>query len=261
MAIDDAVLASVGRVRVRERISDRVYAELAAAIRDLRIPPGASLSETDLAERLHVSRTPLREAIARLVETGLVTVVPQVGTRVEPIRLHDVEQAQFVRESLEMAAFAVACGKADRDVGVLRDLLAVQRRACGEHDVDGFFTADEAFHQEIFDCSGYPGAWQVMQSMKMHLDRLRRLSLPDPDTVSALVAEHTQIADALEAGDADGGRVLIQVHARRVLADAPAMQARYPGYFASLWREIAATLGIHPGRSDALKLLRVISEI
>jgi DNA-binding GntR family transcriptional regulator len=234
VAIDAVVLTSVGRVRVRERISDRVFTELAEAIRDLRIPPGASLSETELAEQLQVSRTPLREAIARLVETGLVTVVPQVGTRVEPIRLYDVEQAQFVRESLEMAAFGVACARPDRDVTPLRDLLAEQRRACSGHDVDAFFAADEAFHQQIFDCSGYPGAWQMLQSMKMHLDRLRRLSLPDPETMRALVAEHTVIADALETGDAEGGRVLIQLHARRVLADAPAMQARYPGYFASL---------------------------
>ena len=92
-----------------QRASDRVYATLSAAIRDLSLAPGRSLSETELAESLNVSRTPLREAIARLVDAGLVQVVPQVGTRVALIRLSDVEEARFVRENLEVAAFEVAC--------------------------------------------------------------------------------------------------------------------------------------------------------
>ncbi|WSY48412.1 hypothetical protein OG948_56855 (plasmid) [Embleya sp. NBC_00888] len=70
----------------------------------------------------------MREAIARLAVAGMVSVVPQVGTRVEPIRLGEVEQARFVRESLEAAAFAVACEMPDRDVGNLRALLLEQER-------------------------------------------------------------------------------------------------------------------------------------
>lgn len=73
-------LAAVGRTGMRQRTSDRVYAELLSAILDLRLAPGASLSETELADQLGVSRTPLREAIARLVEgddffSGTVTVL------------------------------------------------------------------------------------------------------------------------------------------------------------------------------------------
>jgi DNA-binding GntR family transcriptional regulator len=74
------LLSAVGRVRTGARVSDRVYAELVSAIRELRLPPGTSLPETELAARLHVSRTPLREAIARLADSRLVTVVPQVGS-------------------------------------------------------------------------------------------------------------------------------------------------------------------------------------
>jgi DNA-binding GntR family transcriptional regulator len=225
-------LASVGRDRRRERTSDRVFAELSSAIREMRILPGASLSETDLAEQLHVSRTPLREAIARLVETGLVSVVPQVGTRVEPIRLADLEQARFVRESLEVAAADVICAQAERDVKKLRALLAEQERCHEARDVDGFFAADEALHEQLFALSGYAGAWQMMQPMKMHLDRLRRLSLPDEATVRALIAEHTALVDAVEAGDAKRARATVSKHARRVSKDAPRLQAAYPGYFA-----------------------------
>jgi len=226
-----APLSPVGRVRTRSRASDRVYAELVSAIRDLRIPPGASLSETELAEQLDVSRTPLREAIARLVDNGLVSVVPQVGTRVELIRLRDVEEARFVRETLELAVFAVACDKPVRDVSTLRALLKEQERCYQRNDLDGFFAADEALHEQIFTISGYPGAWQTLQPMKLQLDRLRRLSLPETVTIRTLIDDHTAIVDALKAGDAATGREHISQHAQRVLEHGPALFAQHPGYF------------------------------
>jgi DNA-binding GntR family transcriptional regulator len=208
-----------------------VYDELAAAILELRILPGTLLSEPNLAEQLHVSRTPLREAIARLVETGLVSVVPQVGTLVEPIRLRDVEQARFVRETLESAAVAEACAKPVRDVAKLRELLAEQKSGLRNRDYDRFFRADEALHERIFELSGYPGAWQLMQPMKMQLERLRRLSLPDPKILKELIEEHTAIVDAVERGDARSARSLTGTHARRVSADAPGIRAAHPEFF------------------------------
>jgi DNA-binding GntR family transcriptional regulator len=224
-------LSPVVREHVRARTSDRVYDELASAIRDLRLAPGASLSETDLSARLQVSRTPVREAIARLVENGLVSVVPQVGTRVEKIRLSDVEQAQFVRENLEVAAFAAACKRPDRDTAGLRAIIAKQDAAQREGDVDAFFAADEAFHELIFSTSGYPGAWKAIQSMKLQLDRLRRLSVPDISGVAELIAEHAAIADALTAGDVRRGKALVSKHARRVLDYGPRLSNAHPELF------------------------------
>ncbi|WP_307863553.1 GntR family transcriptional regulator [Kribbella aluminosa] len=200
-------------------------------MRDLRLAPDASLSETEIADRLEVSRTPVREAIARLVDAGLVHVVPQVGTRVGLIRLPEVEEARFVRESLETSAFDAACGTANLDVGALRELLDVQERSCRVEDYDAFFEADEALHSEIFALSGYPGAWQAVQRMKLQLDRLRRLAQPDAASIRDVIGEHRLVVDALEARDVDGGRVLVSRHARRAHDLAPALQAQYPDYF------------------------------
>jgi DNA-binding GntR family transcriptional regulator len=225
------VLEPIGRHPQRQRASDRVYEELAAAIGTLRLEPGATLSETELAQQLQVSRTPLREAIARLVDTGLVTVVPQVGTMVERISLRDVEEARFIRESLETSVFTVACKRHDRDLTELRELLAEQRRAFAKQDLDAFFEADDALHQQIFTNAGYPGAWQSMQPMKLKTDRLRRLSLPAPATVRALIEEHTAIVDALGAGDVRGGHATIRKHVGRMKEFAPAIVSDHPGFF------------------------------
>ncbi|GIF45720.1 DNA-binding GntR family transcriptional regulator [Asanoa ferruginea] len=216
-------------LRSRGRASDEVYAALATAIRDLRLTPGATLSETDLAEQLGVSRTPLREAIARLADAGLVQVVPQVGTKVALIGMSDVEEARFVRENLEVAAFAGACGS--NDVSRLRRLLDQQRVAVRARDLDEFFAADEALHEQIFVMSGHPGAWQAVVRMKVQLDRLRRLSLPDPRTLRDLLAEHRAIVDALDRGDVAGGSELVRAHARRAAAQAPALRHDQPDYF------------------------------
>ncbi|MFE3138634.1 GntR family transcriptional regulator [Streptomyces scopuliridis] len=228
---DGPALSPINRDRARARTSDRVYDELVSAIRELRLAPGASLSETDLAKRLHVSRTPVREALARLVDAELVHVVPQVGTRVGLIRLRDVEEARFVRESLEVAAFETACSGPKPDVTVLRELLERQEHSYRTEDYDAFFKADEALHCEIFTLSGYPRAWQAVQRMKLQLDRLRRLSLPDSAAMRELIDEHRLIVDALEQTDLLAGRALISRHARRALERGPALRSEYPGYF------------------------------
>jgi DNA-binding GntR family transcriptional regulator len=222
-------LTPVVRVQGFGRTSDRVFEQLAAAIRDLRLPPGRLLSEGELAEKLHVSRTPLREAIARLA--GLVQVLPQVGTLVARIRMSDVEEARFVRENLEMAAFEAACAIPDREISELRGIIQRQQEAATAGDLEAFFFADEAFHATIFAISGHPGAWAAVQRMKLQLDRLRRLSLPDAATVTVLIGDHAGIVDALEAGQVRTGKQQIKIHARRVLEHAPRMRAKHPDFF------------------------------
>jgi DNA-binding GntR family transcriptional regulator len=217
--------------RARGRISDLVTEALTEAIRDLRLPPGSVLSETDLAAKLAVSRTPLREAISRLMDHGLLTVVPQVGTRVALIDLADVEQAVFIRAALETAAFRDASQQEQRDVDGLRRLLEVQQRAVGADDMDAFFEADEALHQEIFRLGGHPTVWSVLVRAKVQLDRLRRLSLPEAVDTQSLVDEHARIVDLLEAGETEVGSQVVNRHAHRAIDLIPVLRERHPAYF------------------------------
>lgn len=224
-------LTRVTRQPAKARISDRVYEELLSAVRDLRLKPGALLSETELSGQLGVSRTPLREAITRLVDHGLVKVVAQVGTSVALIDLAAAEEACFIRGALETAAFRQACTASQRDVSGLREILLRQERAVAEGDSEAFFIADEELHQEIHRLSGYPGVWSVIVGSKLQLDRLRRLYLPEAITTRALVEEHIRIVDLLERGDAEAGGHLIMEHSRHILSIAPDIRAKHPDYF------------------------------
>lgn len=227
----DFGLNPITRTRTGRRTSDLVFEELQAAIRDLRLAPGLQLSESVLTAQFSVSRTPVREALTRLAEAGLVNVVPQVGTQVSRIRASDILEAQFVREHLECGAFETACRIDDLDVEQLRELIEEQKAAYHAEDEELFFAADEALHQRIFRLAGYPGVWDVVEGTKLHMDRLRRLTLPEHHTIEELIDEHTRIVDALEARDVDGGRQVIQDHSRRALTHLPRLRGEHPHFF------------------------------
>ncbi len=197
----------------------------------MRLEPGALLSETDLSIQLGVSRTPLREALSRLVEQRLVTVVSQVGTTVSLIDLGQVEEAAFIRSALEIAAFAKACGGQQRDVSALRTILDRQERALADQDANAFFEGDEALHQEIFRLSGYPHVWDLVRGSKSQLDRLRRLHLPETLASRHVIDEHIRIVDLLEVGDTVAGAELIESHAFQILNMVSRVQSEHPEYF------------------------------
>jgi len=221
-----------------DRLSDSVYAELSEAIRSLELPPGTKLSEPTLAARLGVSRVPVREAIARLADQRLVTVTPQVGTRVAPILMSEVENACFIRSSLEAGALRQAITRGREpgpglQLGELDGILASNRAFFDAGDADGFFATDELLHQTVFALAGVPQVWDVVRGVKVHLDRLRHLHLPHAMASSDIIDEHSQIVEALERGDAAGGEAVIRRHAYRIIADSDELRARYPAYFPS----------------------------
>lgn len=223
-------LRPVGREPHRQRISDRVYDSLSAAIRSLALPPGAVLSESDLAQRLAVSRTPLREALSRLADQGLVRVAPQVGTTVSLIDLDEVNEATFIRTSLEAAAYRLACERGGSVEG-LRAILARQEVAVTESDNEAFFETDEELHQEIFRLAGFPHAWSVVRSSKMQLDRVRRLVLGMVISNRDVLDEHVAIVDRLERRDVVDGARLVSSHTQHVLDLIPGLQQTHPSYF------------------------------
>ncbi|MDQ1546900.1 MAG: GntR family transcriptional regulator, rspAB operon transcriptional repressor [Actinomycetota bacterium] len=211
-------------------MSDRVYEEIASAIRNVDLLPGAPISESELSLQLGVSRTPVREALARLADHGLVIVEPQVGTTIALIDMAEVEEAVFVRRALEVAAFTRAC-ELHAEVSGLRTILLRQESALATHDEDAYFLADEALHEEIFALSGYPHVWKVVRRSKMQLDRLRRLFLTEVLANQRLTDEHVRIVDLLEVGDVEAGTGLINEHSTRVLDFAPSVRDAHPTFF------------------------------
>lgn len=216
----------------RYRISDAVYEQLSEAIRNLQLPPGTPISEPGIASWLQVSRSPVREAFTRLVDLGLISVVPQVGSQIAPISLREVEEAVFIRTALETSAFQRAIQGSAPDTTEIQRLVDANRRAAENNDIKAFFDTDEQLHQNVFVLAGMPRLWHVVRGTKMQLDRLRQLNLSLAVLNPELVEEHQQIVDALRDQDEAAGLTVIRTHATRILDVMEMHRAAHPSFFA-----------------------------
>ena len=155
-------------------IADQVFRTLRASIITLRLTPATALSEQDIADRLKVSRQPVREAFIKLSEIGLVRVLPQRGTFVTRISEKEVLDARFVREAVECAiARRASAGIAKAAVEELRDIIGEQRKTVRTKDEEGFFVLDDAFHRSLAAAADCAYAWKVVEEAKGQMDRGR----------------------------------------------------------------------------------------
>ena len=209
-----------------------VYATLHADIVSAALPPGRRLSENELALRLGVSRTPIREALVRLREDRLVEIVPQFGTFVTRISRRSVEDAQFVREALECAAVRQATASAgEDDIARLREIVRRQEQTRASQDFDHFALLDDELHRAFCELSGHELAWTLSQRASYHLNRVRRLSLPLPTYIAEMIGQHHAVVDAIASRDAEAAARTLQHHLQEVIANVAEIESAHPDYF------------------------------
>jgi DNA-binding GntR family transcriptional regulator len=205
--------------RSRTTLSEQAYETLRAMIVRGEMPPGTRLSEPELTLRLAVGRTPLREALLRLAQDGLVAIYPQSGSFVAPISLGQLEEAQFVRERLECGIIRRVAARADkRALAGLRQLLQRQEQAAGEDDAEQFHQLDEALHESFCAIAGWPDVWRLIHRSKVQMDRVRRLSLPLAGQMPHLIDQHRAILEAIVDQNADGAEAAMRGHLREVFS-------------------------------------------
>jgi DNA-binding GntR family transcriptional regulator len=216
--------------KTRGETRPQVYGALRDAIVSVQFAPGRQLSENELADWLGVSRTPVREALVRLQDDRLVEIVPQLGTFVSRISPAAVADAQFIRESLECAAVRLASERAQKDdVAALKGIIA--RQAEVVRDFDRWYLLDNELHAALCGLSGHDAAWTLVHRAEAHLNRVRRLSLPQPRYLQEMVAEHRLVVRAVERGDADAAEEALRHHLRMVLSGLDTLKDEHPDYF------------------------------
>jgi GntR family transcriptional regulator, rspAB operon transcriptional repressor len=210
----------------------QAYATLRHAVVTLRLRPGQVLSEQGIAQQLHTSRTPVREAFIKLADAGLFEVLPQRGTFVRKISLRAVKDARFVREAIEIAVVREAAGQPNPNFfATMRDLIASQRAAAVINNLDRFLALDDAFHRSFAVAIGRVHAWTVVEAQKAQMDRVRYLSLPGATPIDRLIDQHEAILDATERGDASASEAAMRVHLAEVLAVLEPLSELYPDLF------------------------------
>jgi DNA-binding GntR family transcriptional regulator len=225
------------RPSIRERADgtsarDQAYVVLRSAIVGAELEPGRRLSENQLAELIGVSRTPVRDALARLRDERLVAIVPQLGTFVTFIDRDAVADAHFVREALEVGAVKLAAQNATTEqVARLEANLDHQQQAVALDDAELFARLDDDLHHLLCDLSGREVAWRLSERTRGQLDRVRLLSLPEAGYRDQMLAEHRAVVAAVADHDAPRAERELRHHLRMVLSQLPAIREAHPEYF------------------------------
>ena len=229
--------ADIAIVRIAPETSfkNKAYEALKEAILKMDIyssPEPVMLDERALSERLGVSRTPIREAIIRLADDGLVDVFPQSGTFVSRIPRRALYEAMLVRKALEDTTVSIAVEKmTPAGLRALERNLADLDACHRDGDVAAFHIIDNDFHQLISTIAGFPGIWAIIQQVKVHSDRYRLLTLPQQGRLTRVIDEHAAVIDCMRTGDKDGAKAAMEFHLGKLLHEVEQAEMLDPAYF------------------------------
>ena len=214
---------------------EQIFSALKLAILRMELPPGQILSESDFAEQFGASRTPVREALMKLRDAGLVTTQPSRGHFVTLLQEDSIRSARFLREAIEVANVKRICEKPmpDSILIQLKDNLDQQTEAVSRHDEVVFSRLDDEFHRIIAQATGYDRVAAALEREKVYLDRLRVLTLRDQKHMGMLEAEHQEIFAALLARDTARAATAIRIHLRSVLNILSTLMSQHAEYFES----------------------------
>lgn len=233
----------------RTSVQAYVYNTLKSSILCLQLKPGTIVSTQEIATKLSVSRTPVREAFIRLQRDGLVDIYPQKETVVSRINLKRIQQERFIRESLECANIDVIIQHGGPyDLSALYKNLEEQKQLLAEEYLDGFkfFTVDNEFHQLLFALGGQELSGQVVADTNTHYTRVRLVTLGNAEIARASIVEHELILSEIESDLAELARGHIRHHLHRLEHELDAFVEKYPDYFETGEAQSPLVLGNAP---------------
>lgn len=212
--------------------AEQVYRLLRNEIITCRLAPYEAISENRICGMFGVSRSPVRVAVTRLAEDGLIEIYPQRGTFVAPIKLKQVREAQFARSALEVAlAEEAARHWTPQFATEISQNLERQSHHAELGDSWSFFHDNESFHQIIARAAHLEGVWTTVQSVKTIWDRIGHIANRVPAHTLEIIAEHKNIVEALNRGDARDAGDSMKTHMKSVDHAIARLQPLHAHYF------------------------------
>lgn len=194
-------------------LRDVVFNTLRDAILTGKLVPGERLMENQLAEKLGVSRTPVREALRMLELENLVELVPRKGAQVLDMGEKDIVDILEIRSALEGLATSLACKKMSKEtLQQMKNMEVDFERAVAENDVERFVDIDEEFHDLIFSSTENNKLMQMFRTLRIQMYRYRMALAKNDTSMSTIVAHHRSIIRAIENHDSEEGASIAQGH-------------------------------------------------
>lgn len=197
-----------------ESLVTQIHRALHELIVSLQLQPGQLVSEKEVADSLNASKTPVREALIRLENSGLVQIVPKSGTYVTPISINAYIEGCFARVQLETGAVrraATCCDAVTKKK--LYSIISQQKIALDKEDYENFFVLDQALHAAFFDAAGVRGVWKVLNRTQSDVNRIRHLKrINKIRRGPTVICQHEKIVEAICSGDSDAAECALIEH-------------------------------------------------
>lgn len=206
--------------------------DLRRRILSLELAPGAVLSRAELAHRYAISSTPLRDALLRLRDQGLVIIMPQSRTQVARIDLDHARQIHVLRSTVEAEVAArLAAAPPEGLVAQLKTLIEMQEGEARREDMGAFARLDLAFHEALLKAAGLDAVHRVIRRESIHIDRLRALHLMQPEKAQQILTDHHLIATAIAEADAGAAAAAMRRHLSQSILLGEKLTHQRPEFF------------------------------
>lgn len=201
---------------VRTSLADQAYAWLSAEIRACRLRPGSEVSEAELSSLLNISKTPIREALARLSIEGFVQAVPRRGYKIAPLTMDDFAELFDIRTMVEAGIMAAVVARiSNAELDELARLAEVSYDPDTVTSLDDFIAANRAFHLAIVKVTGNERLYKITVSEFDELERYFYVGAQAHDVNLETNADHLGIVNVLRERDIEGARRIIYEHNER----------------------------------------------
>ncbi|MGM4983836.1 MULTISPECIES: GntR family transcriptional regulator [Rhizobium] len=213
------------------QVAPQILEILRSRILSMSLPPTTVLSRISLQSEFNVSQTPVRDALIRLEEEGLVEVYPQYATVVSRIDIRNATEAHFLRLSIELEAIRRLTLEApDETSAALETVLSRQKRVVSPETYDLFDMLDKDFHRVLYERADILGLWATVRRQGAHIDRLRMLNLPMPGKLEQIIVDHQAVVDAVRLGDPEAAVAALRKHLSGTLSIIDLICEQYPDY-------------------------------
>lgn len=215
---------TANRIQSKEHrfsLTDEAYLHLKREILENRMPPGFQALEQNLAQRLNMSRTPLREALIRLQEEGLVEVVPRRGMRVLPLSPSDMKEIYEVLACIEAEAAAMLAKRKPHaeELAELEQATTDMEKTLEKDDLDRWAVADNAYHRELVRLCENKRLANIAYTLMDQAHRVRMFTLRLREKPVRSTQEHRDQVAAFLKGDPKKVREIYRSHRERAAAE------------------------------------------
>jgi DNA-binding GntR family transcriptional regulator len=210
------------------RVQD-AYAQIKQQIRTNRMASGFLAPEPEIAARLGMSRTPVREALIRLEAEGLVELIPRRGARVLPILASDMREIYEILTALEPEAAANLAGRSpsEAELAPLVNATRDMEEALKDEDLDRWAEADDRFHRDLLELHGNRRLSDFVGSLFDQAHRARMVTIRLRDLPVKSTQEHREVLEFLRQGDPSGVRRVFREHRQRAASELLAILENY----------------------------------